>query len=94
MAKNGSYANPRKITICFMKLLRILINNQIKDIVEQYQVQVLSSNYVLYAEMSRRFMKVFSDFVSLKEQEAYSIDECFLDLTAHAENYDLTEYAR
>ena len=67
---------------------------QIKDIVEQHQVQVLSSNYALYAEMSRRFMKVLSDFVSPKEQEVYSIDECFLDLTAHAENYNLTEYAQ
>lgn len=66
---------------------------QIKDIVEQHQVQVLSSNYALYAEMSRRFMKILSDFVSPKEQEIYSIDECFLDLTAHSGNYDLTEYA-
>lgn len=40
---------------------------QIKDIVEQYQIQVLSSNYALYAEMSRRFMKVLSDFVSLNK---------------------------
>lgn len=67
---------------------------QIKDIVEQHHVQVLSSNYALYAEMSRRFMKVLSDFVSSKEQEIYSIDECFLDLTAHVQNYDLTEYAQ
>lgn len=67
---------------------------QIKDIVEQHQVQVLSSNYALYAEMSRRFMKVLSDFVSPKEQEIYSIDECFLDLTAHAGNYDLTDYTQ
>lgn len=67
---------------------------QIKEIVEQHNVQVLSSNYALYAEMSRRFMKVLSDFVSPKEQEVYSIDECFLDLTAHAENYDLTEYVQ
>ena len=66
---------------------------QIKDIVEQHQVQVLSSNYALYAEMSRRFMKILADFVSPKEQEIYSIDECFLDLTTHAGNYDLTEYA-
>lgn len=67
---------------------------QIKDIVEKHQVQVLSSNYALYAEMSRRFMKVLSDFVAPQEQEIYSIDECFLDLTAHFGNYDLTEYAQ
>ena len=67
---------------------------QIKDIVERHNVQVLSSNYALYAEMSRRFMKILSEFVSPKEQEVYSIDECFLDLTAYTENYDLTEYVQ
>lgn len=67
---------------------------QIKDLVERHDVQVLSSNYALYAEMSRRFMKVLADFVSPREQEVYSIDECFLDLTAHAEHYDLTEYVQ
>ncbi|MDP6003891.1 MULTISPECIES: Y-family DNA polymerase [Acinetobacter] len=67
---------------------------QIKDIVEQHKVQVLSSNYALYAEMSRRFMKVLSDFVAPDEQEVYSIDECFLDLTAPSEKDDLTDYAQ
>ena len=65
---------------------------QIKDIVEKHKVQVLSSNYALYAEMSRRFMKILSDFVTPQEQEIYSIDECFLDLTAYATNHDLTVY--
>ena len=67
---------------------------QIKDIVEQYNVQVLSSNYALYAEMSRRFHSILSDFVGPGEQEIYSIDECFLKLTAYSENYDLVEYAQ
>lgn len=66
---------------------------QIKDIIEKHQVEVLSSNYAVYAEMSRRFMKVLSDFVAPHEQEIYSIDECFLDLTTHAGLYDLTDYA-
>ena len=65
----------------------------LKDIVEQHNVIVLSSNYALYAEMSRRFMKVLSGFVTPQEREIYSIDECFLDLTAYASNYDLTAYA-
>lgn len=66
---------------------------QIKDIVEQHKVQVFSSNYALYAEMSRRFIKILADFVTPQEQEIYSIDECFLDLTAYASTYDLTDYA-
>ena len=66
---------------------------QLKDLVEQHNITVLSSNYALYAEMSRRFIKVLSEFVTPQEQEIYSIDECFLDLTAYASNYDLTAYA-
>ena len=66
---------------------------QLKDLVEQHNITVLSSNYALYAEMSRRFIKVLAEFVTPQEQEIYSIDECFLDLTAYASNYDLTAYA-
>lgn len=67
---------------------------QIKDIVQKYNVKVLSSNYALYAEMSRRFHSVLSEFVGPKDQEIYSIDESFLELTSLAKNYDLTEYAQ
>lgn len=67
---------------------------QIRDIVEKYNVQVLSSNYALYAEMSHRFHSILADYVAPGEQEIYSIDECFLRVTAYTENYDLTEYAQ
>lgn len=67
---------------------------QIRDIVEKHNVQVLSSNYGLYAEMSHRFHSILADYVAPGEQEIYSIDECFLRVTAYAENYDLTEYAQ
>ena len=56
---------------------------QIEDIIRQHQVQVFSSNYALYAEMSRRFMNILGNFVDPSEQEVYSIDECFLELTAY-----------
>lgn len=67
---------------------------QIRDIVEKYNVRVLSSNYALYAEMSHRFHSILADYVAPGEQEIYSIDECFLKLTAYSENYDLVEYAQ
>ncbi len=67
---------------------------QIRDIVEKYNVQVLSSNYALYAEMSHRFHSILADYVAPDEQEIYSIDECFLKLTAYAQNYDLEAYAQ
>lgn len=67
---------------------------QIEDIVKQYNVQVLSSNYALYGEMSKRFMALLAQYVAPSEQEVYSIDECFLELTTYSENYDLTAYAQ
>ena len=66
---------------------------QIRDIVQKYNVQVLSSNYSLYEEMSRRFHKILLEYVTEAEQEIYSIDECFLDLTAYEQIFDLSDYA-
>lgn len=65
---------------------------QIQELVQKHNVHVLSSNYAVYAEMSRRFMQVLAQFVGENEQEIYSVDECFLDLTSLALNYDITAY--
>ncbi|MDO7194586.1 DUF4113 domain-containing protein [Acinetobacter nosocomialis] len=62
---------------------------QIKNIVQQHNVLVLSSNYAMYAEMSRRFHKILASYVTDEEVEPYSIDECFVDFTAYEKNFDL-----
>ncbi|EPL7760775.1 Y-family DNA polymerase [Acinetobacter baumannii] len=62
---------------------------QIKDIVQQHNVIVLSSNYAMYAEMSRRFHSILASYVTAEEVEPYSIDECFVDFTAYEKNFDL-----
>ena len=62
---------------------------QIKDIVQQHNVIVLSSNYTMYAEMSRRFHSILASYVTAEEVEPYSIDECFIDFTAYEKNFDL-----
>ncbi|MFH6605428.1 Y-family DNA polymerase [Acinetobacter baumannii] len=62
---------------------------QIKDIVQQHNVTVLSSNYAMYAEMSRRFHKILASYVTDEEVEPYSIDECFVDFTAYEKHFDL-----
>ena len=67
---------------------------QIKDIVKQHNVVVLSSNYALYAEMSHRFHAILGQYVAPDEQEIYSIDESFLKLTTYAKHHDLNVYAR
>ncbi|NWK73737.1 Y-family DNA polymerase [Acinetobacter sp. SwsAc6] len=67
---------------------------QIQDLIQQHNVQVLSSNYGLYTEMSKRFMNILGQFVNDEEREIYSIDECFLDFTSYQNLFDLTDYAR
>lgn len=52
---------------------------KIKDIAKRHGIIALSSNYSLYGDMSARVMAILSTFSP--QQEVYSIDECFLDLT-------------
>ncbi|WP_447500173.1 Y-family DNA polymerase [Acinetobacter oleivorans] len=66
---------------------------QIKDIVQKHKVIVLSSNYELYAEMSRRFHKILTSYATEEEVEKYSIDECFVDFSSYQECFDLEKVA-
>lgn len=64
---------------------------QCQDIIEQHNVQVFSSNYSLYAELSARILKVLTQFSPVVE--SYSIDEAFLSLGELAID-DLTDYGQ
>jgi len=50
-----------------------------KDVIVKNNIQVFSSNYSLYGDMSRRVMRTLKRFNS--DIEVYSIDEAFLDLS-------------
>ena len=50
-----------------------------KDIIVKNNVQVFSSNYSLYGDLSRRVMRTLKRFNS--DIEIYSIDEAFIDLS-------------
>jgi len=62
-----------------------------QEIIRTHDVQVFSSNYSLYQEMSARVMAVLAEFSA--SIEVYSIDEAWLDLTELAAD-DLTELGR
>ena len=53
---------------------------QIKDLCTQHDVQIRSSNYILYADMSNRVMSILRDEVGPGRLEQYSIDEAFLSI--------------
>lgn len=57
-------------------------------------VQVLSSNYPLYADMSRRFFDILGEHFNEHDLEPYSIDECFIRLTSYAQLFDIEQYCR
>jgi DNA polymerase V len=65
---------------------------QAKHLVDQQGLLWLSSNYTLYGDMSARMMAVLSEFSP--EQEIYSIDECFLDLSNMMPSDQLIPYGR
>jgi len=64
---------------------------KIRDIVDKGEVTALSSNYTLYLDMSHRVMSLLSKFSP--DQEVYSVDESFLDLTAF-KSKDLIKYGQ
>jgi DNA polymerase V len=63
---------------------------EVKDVLEKNNVEVFSSNYTLYADMSSRVMQTLSTFTP--EIEVYSIDEAFLNLAGFT--CSLNDYGR
>lgn len=63
---------------------------KLKDLAKQHGIIAKSSNYTLYGDMSQRMHSVIAQFSP--EQEIYSIDETFLDLTGF--NRDLVAYSQ
>lgn len=58
---------------------------KIRDLVKEHGVQVFSSNYTLYGDMSRRFVAAVGQFSPVCE--IYSIDENFVDLSGFGDRY-------
>ncbi|MGE9549866.1 translesion error-prone DNA polymerase V subunit UmuC [Erwinia amylovora] len=65
---------------------------QLKDELRRQKVQVFSSNYALYADMSLRVMTILEEMAP--RAEIYSIDEAFLDLTGVGNCVNLEAFGR
>ena len=63
-----------------------------QSVFEQHKVNVFSSNYALYGDMSSRVMNTLSQFTP--DIEVYSIDEAFLKFQGFTPYYNLENYAR
>ncbi len=59
-----------------------------KELFEKHKVHVFSANFSLYGDMSNRVMNILSNYTP--NQEIYSIDECFMDLSGLL--VDLNQY--
>jgi len=71
---------------------------EVADLIKKHNVEALSSNYTLYADMSSRVMNALSTFTPA--MEVYSIDEAFLNLACPERSrgagfkYPPTDYGR
>ncbi|MFC1599516.1 Y-family DNA polymerase [Patescibacteria group bacterium] len=63
---------------------------KVQDIIDRHKVNVFSSNYVLYGDMSHRVISILKQ--AAPEVEVYSVDEAFLKLDGIQE--DLTKFSR
>ncbi len=64
---------------------------KVKELVKKNNVQIFSSNYSLYGDLSRRVMRVLKGFSD--KIEIYSIDEAFIDLS-HIKDEMTEEYGK
>jgi DNA polymerase V len=64
---------------------------KLKTLARRHGIVARSSNYTLYADMSNRMMAVLGGYSP--QQEIYSIDECFLDLSGFA-HFDRVAHAQ
>jgi DNA polymerase V len=62
---------------------------ELKEIIQQHNVKVFSSNYQLYGDLSNRVMEILKTYSP--EIEVYSVDEAFMRFDGF-ENYDLHSY--
>ena len=66
--------------------------HHIKPEIRQFGIQVFSSNYTLYGDMSRRVMTTLESLAP--KVDVYSIDEAFLDLTGIDRVVSYEEFGR
>lgn len=64
---------------------------QIRPLLREHRVQVFSSNYALYGDLSQRVMETLEQFSP--DLQVYSIDEAFLSVSGFTSR-NLTEYGR
>ncbi len=65
---------------------------KIKDLIAKHKIQVFSSNYPLYADMSSRVMRTLEALAP--RVEVYSIDEAFLDLSGLEKLFNLEDFGK
>ncbi|MGN1393260.1 MAG: DNA polymerase V subunit UmuC, partial [Succinivibrionaceae bacterium] len=63
---------------------------KIKHLVKKYNIQIFSTNFNLYLDISKRVNAILSTFSPYHEN--YSIDESFLDLTGFKKQYNIYDY--
>ena len=54
--------------------------HQNKELIEANGIEVFSSNYILYGDMSRRVMDTLRAIAGPENVEVYSVDEAFINL--------------
>lgn len=65
---------------------------KLKEVIREHNIQVFSSNYALYGDMSSRVMTLLEEMAPAVE--IYSIDEAFMDLTGVRNCRILEDYGR
>ena len=63
-----------------------------KDVFEKNKINIFSTNFALYGDMSNRVMSILGDMIP--STEIYSIDEAFMDFTGISNNLEFASRMR
>lgn len=80
LSNNDGYIVSRSQEVKDLGIKMAVPVHQIQHLINRHHIQLFSSNYILYTDLSNRVMQCLDAYAPLVE--VYSIDESFLGLTS------------
>ena len=76
----------------YLKSLGVKSRCRLYEIPKNIKYFIARPRMALYDKMSKAVVDIYLEFVSKEDLNIYSVDECFLDVTAYLKMYKKTDY--
>lgn len=76
----------------YLKTLGVKSRGRLYEIPKSIKYHIAKPHMNLYINKSKEVVNIYLDYVAKEDLHIYSIDECFLDVTAYLKMYQKTDY--